>query len=212
VRSVFLQTFFVLVALNYPAARAATALPDLIINRPRLARTITIEKKTFAPDSCAVQENCIVATGERRLLRFAVGFVNLGPGHLVIGRPEDNLELFQFSPCHGHYHFYGAATYVLRKPNGVKVGSSRKQAFCLRDIVPYASTAPARRFDCDYQGITRGWEDVYYRNLDCQWLDITGVPAGNYNLTVKVNPGRVLKESNYGNNSATVPVYIPPNN
>jgi hypothetical protein len=204
----FLSTVFVLIILSYPVTRAAAALPDLIINRPRLARTLFIQKRTFNPDDCAVIENCISGVGERKLLLFAVGFVNIG-GNLRIGRPENHPELFEYSPCHGHYHLSGAARYVLRRSDGTKVVGGRKQAFCFRDTVKYSSAAGPAKYDCEVQGITAGWEDVYYRNLDCQWLDITGVPRGNYLLTVVVNPLRVFQESNYSNNSATVPVFIP---
>jgi hypothetical protein len=98
----------------------------------------------------------------------------------------------------------------LRRPDGTKAVAGRKQAFCFRDNVKYFSWGgSSRAYDCEHQGITAGWEDVYPRDLDCQWLDITGVPRGNYNLTVVVNPLRILRESNYSNNSATVPIFIP---
>ena len=208
--SILLRAFFALV-LAYPGSRALAALPDLIVDRPRLARTIVFEKKTFNDGDCAVVEGCVTGTGERRLMRFAVGFVNMGQGHLWLGKPENHPELFQYSPCHQHYHFSSAAHYVLRRRDGTKAAGGRKQAFCLLDTIKYVSSAGPAKFTCDYQGLSRGWGDVYYRNLDCQWLDITGVPAGNYNLVVTVNPLHVLRESSYDNNSASVPVYIPPN-
>lgn len=34
------------------------------------------------------------------------------------------------------------------------------------------------RFDCAHQGLSEGWSDLYAKDLDCQWIDITDVPAG----------------------------------
>ena len=61
--------------------------------------------------------------------------------------------------------------------------------------------APTPQFDhCGYQGISAGWADVYHRGLDCQWIDITGVPSGRYVLEVAINPAHVIQEHNYSNN------------
>jgi hypothetical protein len=65
-----------------------------------------------------------------------------------------------------------------------------------------------KAFDCTNQGIQRGWSDLYGNGLDCQWLDITDVPAGNYQLTATVNPNRSLEEVSFDNNTSTVPVTI----
>src|SRR5204863_6216346 len=46
--------------------------------------------------------------------------------------------------------------------------------------------------------------------LDCQWIDVTNVPAGSYILQITVNPDRILAESNYSNNVSFVPVTLPP--
>jgi hypothetical protein len=49
--------------------------------------------------------------------------------------------------------------------------------------------------------------------LDCQWIDVTGVPPGNYLLRVTINGGpngsHIFAESDYTDNIATVPVTIP---
>jgi hypothetical protein len=56
----------------------------------------------------------------------------------------------------------------------------------LRDNYKYLENAPeSHGYDCDNQGITSGWEDVYDRSLDCQWIDVTGI-----------KPGKVHAESN----------------
>ena len=36
------------------------------------------------------------------------------------------------------------------------------------------------RYDCTYQGISAGCSDVYDAALQCQWIDITGIPNGRY--------------------------------
>jgi lysyl oxidase len=45
--------------------------------------------------------------------------------------------------------------------------------------------------------------------MDCQWLDITAVPAGSYVLEVTVNPDALITESSYANNVVRVPVVVP---
>ena len=107
-------------------------------------------------------------------------------------------------------HMRDFAIFRLFTRNWTQLVKSRKQGFCLRDDRRYFRTAgPGRGYNCNYQGISRGWQDVYDKSLDCQWLDITGVPPGQYYLEVFVNPAGVLKESNYRNNRVVVPVTIP---
>ena len=84
---------------------------------------------------------------------------------------------------------------------------SRKQGFCLEDDV-LTSGQSSPKFDCTHQGLSIGWKDIYESTLDCQWLDVTGVPGGNYLLRLTVNPDRTLPETNTTNNSAEVPVTI----
>ena len=187
-------------AIAAPAAFAQSA--DLIIDQPRLASSVELATNTIAPGSCATIENC-AGSGTRRLLKFDVGFVNAGDADLVIGDPNANPDLFEFSPCHGHFHLKGAAEYQLLSSGGAIITTARKQAFCLRDSIAALPGAGAQKFTCDFQGITVGWEDVYDKSLDCQWLDITAVPDGDYTLRVVCNPEGVFVESNYHNNSAT---------
>jgi hypothetical protein len=65
-------------------------------------------------------------------------------------------------------------------------------------------------FDCNNQGLHIGYEDVYPSSIDCQWIDVTGVPAGTYILSVVINGDKYLPESDYTNNEARVQVQIPP--
>lgn len=206
-----LLSFLALGANMGSAAMGSAALPDLIINRSRLAAGIEIREQSFSSSDCAVIEGCIKSAGKRRLLLFEVAFVNIGKADLVIGSPHDNPSIFEFSPCHGHHHLSGAASYELINSAGQSLNVTRKQAFCLRDNSPYnSSSGPSRGYDCDYQGITAGWEDIYPKSLDCQWLDITDLAGGAYTLKVTVNPIRVFREGNYANNAASVTVQIPP--
>ena len=200
----------VVIAVLAGAASMQAALPDLRINRSMLSRSVEVAHRTFSADECAVIERCVPRAGTRRILRFDASIANVGAGDLRIGDPSSRPGLFHFSPCHGHYHMNGFSTYQLLNSSGIEVRRSRKQGFCLRDDRPFLPDAPASKgFDCDRQGITRGWQDVYDKSLDCQFLDVTGVPPGRYNLKVTVNPDQLLRESNYGNNSVTVVVRIP---
>ena len=183
-------------------------LPDLTVNAKVLQASISIDSQTFRSTDCAVVEGCATGTGRRRLLHFSVATPNTGTADMFLGDPEGN-PLFQYSPCHGHYHFSSYASYELLNESGKVVVVGRKQAFCLLDSLPVSRDAGPPKYDCHYQGISVNWMDVYDASLDCQWLDITGVPAGMYQLRVTINPEGILDELSFENNSATVPVRIP---
>jgi Lysyl oxidase len=139
---------------------------------------------------------------------------NVGTADLVVGDPTQN-ACFQWSDCHQHYHFKGVGKYTLYAEDGTTVVAiGHKQGFCIEDVEPIPAlnpppANPAQPNTCTNQGLHVGWEDIYPNNIDCQWVDITGVPPGNYVLSVIVNSQRFLPESNYDNNEARVPVIIP---
>src|SRR5256885_14137766 len=79
-------------------------------------------------------------------------------------------DLFEYSECHKHMHIYGFAAYKLMKRNGTVMIADRKQGFCMRDEAPFLSSATdTPHFNCGFQGITAGWQDIYDKSLDCQW-------------------------------------------
>jgi hypothetical protein len=191
-------------------------LPDLTVDRPRLQSSISVETRTFATDSCTVVEGCALP-GTRKLLLFDTGFINIGTNDLIIGDPAQRPDIFHFSPCHGHYHMDGVAGYELIDAAGTTVVTGRKQGFCLRDSEPALPGAGPAKYDCNYQGLTAGWEDIYDKSLDCQWLDISDVPSGSYRLRVVCNPDAMFEESNYENNVVDVSITLgttnnPPDN
>ncbi len=190
------------------AARAADPLPDLVVNADAITNQYDVVTRDFAAESCAVVEGCVPESGMRRLLLFDVEVRNLGPVDFVIGSPQGD-ERFEHSACHDHFHFTGFTRYELLAPGSEEpVAVARKQGFCLRDSAPFASDAPGK-YHCENQGISVGWADIYDRGIDCQWLDVTGLPPGDYTLRIVVNPENAFEESVTTNNVVTVPVVLP---
>ena len=190
---------------------SAGELPDLAVDQNDLRDSILIESQHFSADHCAVFEGCVDGSGLRRLLRFNTTTPNYGPGDVFMGDPR-NTNTFEYSSCHDHYHFREYADYRLLDMAGNIVARGHKQAFCLVDLwqPPGLRGRSTPQFNhCGFQGISAGWADVYHRGLDCQWIDITGVPSGRYVLEVVVNPARVIREHNYTNNTARTEVVIP---
>jgi hypothetical protein len=190
------------------AGMSLRATPDLIVNQFRLEGNVALQTRTFAASDCAVVEGCTLA-GARRLLLFDVGLINAGDGDLIIGDPAQRPDLFHLSPCHGHYHMDGVTAFELLATNGQSVVTVRKQGFCFRDNAPALTNAGEGKFTCEYQGLSVGWEDIYDKSLDCQWLDVTGLAGGDYILRIVCNPDAVLHESNYSNNVAEVLITLP---
>lgn len=185
-------------------------LPDLAVDEADLRASWIVEEQFFGQDHCAIQEGCVGAPGKRKLLKFNTTTPNHGPGNLFLGDPRHN-PTFIFSECHQHFHFEDYADYRLFDMQGALVARGHKQAFCLVDLwrPPGSTGSREPNFpDCGFQGISSGWADIYDRDLDCQWIDVTGVPDGRYILEVNVNPARVIREVGYEDNVARTEVCI----
>ena len=199
-------------AIDGGAADAAPAgLADLVVNPGRAQVDLALRTATFSEGACELDpdEACIDAPGARRLLHFSVETPNVGDADLVLGTPDPDNPNFQFSACHGHYHFEGYAEYRLRDADGGEIAAGRKQAFCLVDTERYVddpSVAQSARYRCDTQGIQRGWSDVYAAALPCQFIDVTDVPDGAYELEIELNANRTLPEKDFENNLVSIPV------
>ena len=88
--------------------------PDLEVYRPDFAES-RVTYRYLHDGGCEVAEESVGGTGWRRLLQFATSDENVGEKPLIIGavdyynegeaQPLDSHRLFEFSPCHEHFHF-----------------------------------------------------------------------------------------------------------
>ncbi|MCS6798666.1 MAG: lysyl oxidase family protein [Myxococcota bacterium] len=185
--------------------------PDLWVDASRIEGNYTVRWEYFSMDHCALVERCVEAPGWRRLLRFDTWTPNTGEADMYLGPPTRYATHFEYSPCHDHYHFNTYARYFLLRRDGTVAARGHKQAFCLLDYYRYPGTDNRGAiYDCGHQGIQRGWQDVYHASLDCQWVDVTDVPPGEYLLRIELNYAHELLERDYSNNAIEVPVTVPP--
>jgi hypothetical protein len=187
--------------------------PDLTVDPSWI---MPIFHDIFVTDAtCELLEGCVGSTGWRRVMLFAVTTPNIGSADLALGVPANLPELFHYSDCHSHYHFDEYARYELRDDADQVVAFGHKQAFCMVDLYGWAWPFELGKFNCDNQGISRGFLDTYDAGLPCQWVDVTGTPPGDYVLHIALNQPRrdhafaVLNERDYANNAIAVPITVP---
>jgi Lysyl oxidase len=161
-------------------------------------------------DSCALAEACVGGTGWRRLLQFNASEKNVGDAPVVIGdidyflddasnpTANANHNLYQFSACHGHYHFNYFATFTY----GDDPDLGSKRAFCLESVARYSNHEQSPSWSdynsCYFQGISEGWGDQYNAGIECQWIDVTTVDVSDGPVTqalgLRSNPEGFLCE------------------
>ena len=187
--------------------------PDLTVDPKRFESQMEIVDRFFDPDSCALAEHVVGGAGYRRILRFDTVVINAGDGNLVIGdRSDPNnpyAQWFEFHPCHGHYHIGDFSVYELLDESGAVVIAGHKQGFCFEDSLRYGG-GKSDGFNCRFQGITSGWGDWYYKQLIGQWIDITGIPEGDYRVRVRINvPGIFDEGENRYPNVVETMIHVP---
>jgi hypothetical protein len=118
-------------------------------------------------------------------------------------------------PPYGHLYLVGIAEYRLRtvtSGNGVGpvVASQVKTSYALYDSDDYDTSLPGApataryRGNDEYLGISVGWADLYPRNFYGQYIDVTGLPSGQYWLEAEIDPYDLLQESDETNNVTRV--------
>ncbi len=198
------------VADRYRYGKVTGKAPDLQIYLPDFipSRTTYRYIHTARSGGCEVVERSVDGTGWRRLLQFATSDENVGERDLTIGgvdytitghrRELERHNLYEFSPCHRHFHFkyYGKFSW---SGNG-KVMNSKK-GFCLQSTYRAANreTSPLHHkfWTCNYQGVAPGWVDQYKAGLSGQWLDTTNLPTGTGTRTFDSNPNGFLCEGKF---------------
>lgn len=124
------------------------------------------------------------------------------------------------SETHQHWHLLDFDRYELRTGDGRRlVAPDRKTGFCLGDRYKARTGLENQPRDAVLtgecgrdepqllevrEGISVGYGDDYKPTLEGQNFDLTGLAAGRYLLVHRANPDRVLRESDYGNNAASL--------
>lgn len=192
------------------AAPAAGPLPDLVLDAAYLLDTTALDVVTV-DDPCSLQEQCVTGLGERRVVRFGSRMGNIGSADFVLGAPNESNPLWTFDSCQMGFDLVGFSRYELRDAaSGETVVRGAKRGFCISDPEQWIpeSGAVCEEYDCNHQGITPGCADNYGASLPCQWVDVTGVPSGRYELEVSVNADRALEEQDYANNVVTLRIEL----
>ncbi|XP_016352888.1 protein-lysine 6-oxidase-like [Sinocyclocheilus anshuiensis] len=183
-------------------------LPDLVPDPYSIQAGSYIQRVQMYALRCAAEENCLARSAYRPtvrdidyrvLLRFPQKVRNMGTTDFLPVKPRHQWE---WHSCHQHYHSMDAFSHydLLDINTGLKVAEGHKASFCLEDTG--CDPGFHRRYACTAhtQGLSPGCHDTYAANIDCQWIDITDVPPGNYILKVTVNPDFLVPESDFSNN------------
>ncbi|MCP9487310.1 MAG: lysyl oxidase family protein [Gaiellaceae bacterium MAG52_C11] len=215
-------------SLGWPAT--AELLPDLDQEAPsklvvtevtRAGRRVV--RLGFASAVTNVGAGPLLVDGSRRSLSAgpmrADQLVRRVDGSTVTVRGVAMLRYVR-SADHAHWHLVPFELYELRRvgASGPPVRDG-KTGFCLGDRYDanrdLAGKPPEEVFRgrCGLrsphllavrQGISVGYGDDYDPNLEGQFVELTGLPAGRYVLVHRVNGDRRLRESDYSNNAASL--------
>ncbi len=167
-----------------------------------------VQVRQFSVGSSEVLDYC-VPVGTRRVLAVDFDLVNRGKEDLYLG--EDYL-----SPWNVYSHrelwtrFTGFWRIMVRdKANTVVAMVEPAMVPSLsgtRPAFPWASTT--RRFNFNSQGLRGGWIQTVQSHWACQYVDITGVPPGDYSVEVIADPWDRIPETDESNNSVSFPITL----
>jgi len=197
---------------NVAGVVCTNQLPDLRLNLLSLRTSIRLQDQPLHYLECSMEENCLAKSAYevkatkanwrnmyRRLMRFSTVVKNVGTADF---KPFKNRNQWEWHACHMHYHSMEVfAHYDLMDSAGNRLAEGSKASFCLEDTVCDKGTKP--KYNCkgfSDQGLSVNCSDNYLYNIDCQWIDVTDIPPGNYTFLVEINPDFLVAESDFSNN------------
>jgi len=127
---------------------------------------------------------------------------------------------------HNHMHVRDLQEYVLVSQNGLVRRYGEKHGFCFWDNYRYNLSLPGAPANPVYtgsnscqaladgtvaMGLSVGWGDEYPYYLVDQYINISGLPAGEYTVTATADWAGWFVESNTANNSTTARIRLSKN-
>jgi hypothetical protein len=206
----------VFVDQQIPCRDTERGCPDLKVSTSMLS-PVHFETLSFQTSSCSVVEGYVPSTGTFKLMRFDTGFANMGPGDLIVGSPQDpsNSILFEYSPCHNHYHFRGFTAYRLWTPAAYDAWKTLRAAFpntlpkdllsAHPEIASQMASGAKRSFCVEdtkrYGGYSGPWRERQFdecqvrQGITVGWMDIYGWETeGNWVDVTGLPPGAYVLE------------------
>lgn len=128
---------------------------------------------------------------------------------------------------HDHWHVRDLERYsITRVGSARELGRGAKVGFCFLDSHAYRLSLPGAppapvygSAGCGSQGSTSvdmglsvGWGDIYPSGLTLQWIDIAGLPSGEYVVRAQADPNAVFTEVTRANNLTWTRVHISDTN
>jgi hypothetical protein len=133
---------------------------------------------------------------------------------------------YNVNPSHQHWHLQPFEVYELRTLDGQRLVRDHKNGFCLSSdlLSEQVSLGPigTRRIGTTHcaqgnprarrvlEGIEVGYGDIYSPLKEGQYIDISGVPYGDYDLVNSVNVDHKIRELSYANNDASLRIRLLP--
>jgi hypothetical protein len=143
-----------------------------------------------------------------------------GGGSRTVATPA---VMFFAGDGHTHWHVNDLELYELiplELTSTITAGLDAKIGFCFFDTHAYRLTLPGAPQSAHYtgcgtssalavtMGLSVGWGDVYQWTLPGQYIDITGLPAGNYRLRAVADPNHWFVEQDNTRNDTWLDLSI----
>ena len=137
-----------------------------------------------------------------------------------------NALMYWSGDGHNHWHVRDLEQYVLESQNGQTRRYGEKHGFCFWDNYRYDTTLPDYPSDAFYtgsnscrtltdgtvlMGLSIGWGDRYPATIVDQYINISGLPAGEYTVTATADWANWFAETDENNNSTTARIRINKN-
>ena len=215
-----------------PAAAAEPLLPDLTQETPDDLGIVTDGREYHLGFKSVIYnygDGALRIVGRRDSrsdpTMTATQAIDMDDGTRTFVDPVGDLRYVD-AVTHRHWHYLKIGTYSLLRPDGSQARADKKSGFCLGDRLraptkgsPSPNTPPSQygSSGCGYdspdlleveEGITPGHGDDYGPQVEGQFIDITRLRAGRYQLVHRVNADGAVREKSLDNNAASVLVDV----